>query len=108
MERKHSRMGIASFSTSVFTGVSLFILVVIAGVLETTTPGGLASDPVKAGVIGLFMIFLMFVDIVAFGLGVAGLFQKNRQKVFATLGTIFSSLTVTGMISLIVIGNSVA
>jgi hypothetical protein len=40
----------------------------------------------------------------ALGLGIAGLVQKNRKKIFAVLGTIFSALSCMGTISVVVIG----
>jgi hypothetical protein len=54
----------------------------------------------------LFIFALLVVDIVALGLGIAGLIQKKRKKLFAILGTVFAAATILGILFLIVIGNS--
>jgi hypothetical protein len=106
MERKHSGLGIASFITSVVASISLVLLVVIAGALEVSAPGWIDEESVAAMVLGLFIFALLVVDIVALGLGIAGLIQKNRKKLFAILGTVFAAATILGILFLIVIGNS--
>jgi hypothetical protein len=105
MEQKHSGIGIASFITSVVASILLGLMVVIAGAMEIATPGGLDEKTAAAMVLGLFIIALLVVDIVALGLGIAGLFQKDRKKLFAILGTTFSAATIIGILFLIVIGN---
>jgi hypothetical protein len=107
MEPKHSGLGIASTVLSVLIGIAIFALVVIAGVLHTTTPGGLTETSPAAIIVGLGIIGGIILDIVALGLGIAGLTQQNRQKIFPILGTLFSSLTLLGTIGLIVLGNMV-
>lgn len=105
MEQKHSRIGIASFITSIVVGILVFSVIVIAGVAEASTPGGIAHKPAIAAVIGLSIIGLLLVDVVALGLGIGGLCQRDRNKIFAILGTVFSSATVVGTILLIILGN---
>lgn len=105
MEQKHSGIGIAAFITSVVASIFLVLMVVVAGVMEVATPGGLNEESVPAMVLGLFIIVLLVMDLVALGLGIAGLFQKDRKKLFAILGTTFSAATIIGILFLIVIGN---
>ena len=104
-ELKHSGLGIASFIISIVAALFIFILVVVAGVVETATPGGMDEDSAQAIIIGLFIIGTIFVDLVALGLGIAGLFIKERKKVFAILGTIFSAVTMLGTVALMIIGS---
>jgi hypothetical protein len=104
MEKKHSMLGIASFVLSLLTGFALFALIVVAGVLETTTPGGLDEKSPVAMIVGLLLFAGMGVDIVANGLGIAGVFQKDCKIVFAILGTVFSALTLLGVVGNIVLG----
>lgn len=106
--RPHSGLGIASFIISIPVGVLLFILFVIAGVLETTTPGGLDEESPMAVIIGLCLIGLVGLDVIAFGLGIAGLCQGDHKKLFAVLGVLFSALAVVSMILLVIIGTMVA
>jgi len=103
---KHSGLGIASFITSLFSGGMLFILVVIAGVMETTTPGGMDDKSAGAIVLGLFMFLFIFVALVAMGLGVGALFQTKRNKLFAILGIVLSLVSILGVLGLMLIGAS--
>ncbi len=104
MELKHSGMGIASFIISIVGSVSMFVLFVLAGVMATSRPGGMDESSAQAVVLGLLIIGMLFVNLVALGLGMAGLFQKERKKVFVILGTIFSGITVVLTVVLLIIG----
>ena len=104
MEKKHSGIGIASFIISVLTGISMLVLFVIAGVMENSTPGGINEESTEAMVFGVFIFAALFACLLALGLGAAGLFQKDRKKTFAILGTVFSIGTVAITILCVVIG----
>ncbi|WP_447593413.1 hypothetical protein [Aquipseudomonas campi] len=106
MEQKHSGLGIASFIISIVTGILIFLLFIVAGVIESSTPGGINEESTEAIVLGLFIILMLFINLVAIGLGIGGLCQSERKKIFAILGTIFSSLTTLLAILLIIVGNS--
>ena len=105
MKQKHSGLGIASFVISIPTGIAILVLCVIAGVIEVTTPGGMDDKSAEAVVLGLSIFAFIFVDLFAVGLGIAGLIQRNRKKIFAILGMLLSLLTIVGVISLMVIGS---
>ncbi len=107
MPTKHSALGISSFVMSIITGLIIFLLVVIAGVMEVSTPGGIDEESAEAVILGLFIIAALFGCLTALALGIAGLFQKGRKKIFSILGVIFSALPFIGTISLIIIGLSV-
>jgi hypothetical protein len=98
MEHKHSGIGVAAFVISIVMAVVAFGLITFAGVIEATTPGGMDEESALAVVTGL-------VDLVALGLGIGGLFQKDRKKIFPILGTIFSTLAIIGIVFVIVIGS---
>ena len=91
MEVKHSGVGIASFVTSIVAGALIFLLVIIAGVLEASTPGGMDEESIGAVLIGLFLFAFLGAELVALGLGIGGLIQKDRKKTFAILGVVFSA-----------------
>lgn len=91
MEVKHSGVGIASFVTSIVAGALIFLLVIIAGVLEVSTPGGMDEESIGAVLIGLFLFAFLGAELVALGLGIGGLIQKDRKKTFAILGVVFSA-----------------
>ena len=107
MGPKHSGLGISSFVISIITGVLMFVLIVIAGVMEASTPGGIDENSASAVIVGLFIFALIAVDVVALGLGIAGLTQKDRKQIFTVLGLVFSAATIVGTISLSVIGNMI-
>jgi hypothetical protein len=67
--------------------------------------GGIDEESAGAVVLGLLIIGMMLLDLVALGLGIGGLIQKDRKKVFAILGTIFSGLTIGGVLLLMVLGT---
>jgi len=104
VEKVHSGLGISAFIISVGAGLLMFLVFVAAGVLETTTPGGMDEESVGALLVGLAMFGLLFLDLVAIGLGIAALFQKQRKKVFAVLGIIFAVSTIVITLALMVIG----
>lgn len=106
VDKKHSGMGIASFVISVVAAVLVFVLLVVAGVMEATTPGGIDEASAGAVIVGLLIIALLGVDLVAIGLGIAALMQGGRKKVFPVLGLVFSCVTVVGTLLLVVIGNT--
>lgn len=104
---KNSGLGIASFITSVVSGVLIFVTIVVAGVLQVTTPGGVDENSAANIIIGLFIIGFLFAALVAIGLGIGGLFQKERKKIFSILGIIFSSVTLLCTVFVIIIGLTV-
>lgn len=92
MPDKHSGLGIASFVVSILDWLLSFVLMAVAVIMELATPGGMDETSPAAVVLGLSLFFLFFVAVVALGLGVGGLVQPDRKKVFPVLGTIFSAL----------------
>ena len=104
MEQKHSGLGIASFALSLLMSAGIFFIIMAAGVIETARPGGLDENSPAAVVIGLIVLAAGFANLVAMGLGIAGLFQKDRNKVFAILGTCFATLATILTAAVIVVG----
>lgn len=104
---KHSGIGIASFAMSLGILIVTFVLVVVAGVMEASTPGGISEESPAAIMLGLSIIGMVVLNIVAFGLGIGTMFQKDRKRLFGILGMTFSALTIVGIISLIMFGMSI-
>ncbi len=50
-EKKNSKLGIASFITSIVAGINIFILFLTAGMMETSTPGGIDSESIVSVVL---------------------------------------------------------
>lgn len=98
---RHTRLGIASFVISIAVGVALLLVVVLAGVLAARS--GTRPYPGQS-LVGALAILLVATDVVAAGLGIAGICQAQTKRVFAILGTVFSLFTIFGTAALIVIG----
>ena len=97
-------MGIASFFLSILTislALIVLVLLLIGAVSEGKTTGpltillgvGILSSPV--------ILPLMY--LVTFGLGVAGVIQRRRKRLFAILGTILSGLVLAGMFLILLV-----
>jgi len=102
-KQKHSSMGIASFATSIGVGFLLIVLFGIAGFLHSKMIPGQAHYPGQVTV-GSVFILLIAVDVVAFGLGIASVFESEKKRSFGILGLTFSTLTILGSIGLMAIG----
>ena len=108
MERAgQSGLGIASLVLSVVSIIITFIVVVIAGVMEVSTPGGIDESSASAVVIGLFVFACLGLNLVSIGLGIAGIIQQQRTRICAVIGTTLSSASSVVVVSLMVIGSAV-
>jgi hypothetical protein len=103
MEEKHSRLGIASFAISMVVGLLFVALFAVAGVLNAGRFQRGGSYPGQA-LIGFIAIFLLTAEVVAVGLGIASVCQSARKRVLGILGLTCSSLTLLGVIALMIIG----
>jgi hypothetical protein len=77
MEWKHSGLGIASFSISIICGIVTILTWMF-----------------NSGYFFYFSLGTLIMSSVALGLGLGGLIQIDRKKLFAILGTIFSVLLI--------------
>lgn len=104
---RHSGMGVSSFALSIFLAVLFLATFMLAGVMEANAPGVLDNEKsASAIVVGGLMIFGVFIGILGLALGIAGLCQLRRNKVFAVLGVVFNGVVLLGASLLIVIGLS--
>ena len=97
-------MGIASLLISIFTAIGFFIVTIIAGIMEANTYGGIDEESTEAIILGLSILGFGFLDLLAIGLGIGGIFQKTRGRITAIIGTIISLATLIVTFSLIAIG----
>jgi len=103
-EQKHSGLGIASFIISIVSGTCIFLIIVIGAVMEASIPGGIDEESAGAVMLGLFLFAFLSGDLLALGLGIGGLLQKDRNKIFAILGTVLSVVSLVGTIFLMILG----
>lgn len=102
--QKQSGLGIAALVITVLCGLGMFALVVVAGVIESSQPGGMDEESPEAIAVGLGIFFLLFVAFVGFCLSIASLFHRNRGKLCGILALILNVVMVLGVVGLIVIG----
>lgn len=100
----HSGMGIASFIMAIVVGISAFALIVIAGVIEMQTPGGMDEESPEAIIIGLGIFGVIGLNLLGVGLGIAGIVQPDRNKIFAYLGLAANAMVIFGICGLIGLG----
>lgn len=121
-ENRHSRMGIASFVLAILVVVATLALVVGAPLLLSSTD---ALDPqsfdpanpqsidlsnpaiIALQVIGLAFIVSVLLSFVGFGLGIAGLIQRRRKRIFAVIGAVLNGLVIAGVVVLILLAVAV-
>ena len=107
VELRHSGFGIVSFILSMGSGLLSVAMVVVAGVMEASTPGGMSEDDPMVVLVGLGILAGGFAMLISTIFGIAGLFQHNRKKVFAILGLVFSILGIVSFGGLILLGLAV-
>ena len=114
----HSRLGIASFVIAIVTTVLFVVLLVVifdtAGRLlgdvdpQSVTPQdlqrNLEENPGTTGVLGVAGFGLAatpLLYLLGAALGIAGLVQKHRGRLFAVLGTVSNGLIFLGLLVLV-------
>lgn len=80
--RRQLGLDIASFGIAIVTCVSAFALVVIAGVMKVSTPGGIDEKSPQAVIVELGLCAVVAINLLGVGLGVAGLIQAHRLRTF--------------------------
>jgi hypothetical protein len=100
----HSGFGIASTVLGVIMGVAVFGLLVIAGIMETNTPGGIDEESPQAIVLGVLIIGSLVLSLVGLVLGLVGVFQPQRNKIFPGIGIGVNALLVLGTLAIVCLG----
>ncbi len=54
--------------------------------------------------VGFSVLAFLFVALIASGLGIAGLIQKDRNKIYAVFGTILSASAILVFLYILVVG----
>ena len=104
MEQKHSGLGIASFILSCISGFCLFFTILVAGIIEASNLGDSNENTSLLMLVGFSVLAFLFVALIASGLGIAGLIQKDRNKIYAVFGTIFSASAILVTLYILMVG----
>lgn len=102
-EMSHSGFGIASFVIGLVAGLLAFLLVLVTTVLETAQPGSIDDVTPLTVFLGYSFIGVLVVDLLGLVLGIIGLCQSRRKKVFAALGVVLCCLVLLGSICLMIV-----
>jgi hypothetical protein len=119
-EGRHSRLGIGSLVIAVLTTVlivALFVVLFAAGgqllgganpqeVTPQDMQRNLEDSPGTAGVLGVVGFGILaspLLYLLGAALGVAGLVQRRRKRLFAVLGTVFNAAIFFGLLLLAVL-----
>lgn len=112
-KRKHSGLGIASFIMAIVSVLGLIgcfsAMAVLLGDMITDPAAINPEEALPANIGGLAAASLglfasVFISFVGAILGIIGLFQKDRAKLFAILGTVFNALITGFFVILLAIG----
>lgn len=113
---KHSKLGVTSLVIAVLATVGIVALFVIAALIGASTfggenpqsldPQGIQNSPAFAGfaLVGIGFLLCVILYFVGLVLGLVGVFQRRRKRLFAILGTVANGLAVLAIISLLVLG----
>lgn len=100
----HSGLGIASFIIALVTGTLLVIAMVFAGIMAAAAGGDVDDEAPAMIAVGCFIILGVLAHLLGLGLGIAGLVQRDRRRVFAALGMVLNGVAVLGVLALMAIG----
>ncbi len=100
----HSGLGIASFIIALVAGALLAMLVIAAGVMAATAGGGFDETAPATVALGCTILLAGLGHLVGTGLGIAGVVQRDRRKVFAVLGLVLNGLAILSIAGMLLIG----
>jgi hypothetical protein len=113
---KHSKLGVTSLAIAALATVGIVALFVIAAVVGASALGGtepqnldprsIQNSPAFAefALVGLGLLACIILYCVGLVLGLVGIFQRRRKRLYAILGTVANGLAVLAIVSLLVLG----
>ena len=103
----HSGLGIASFIIGLVVVVIILLMVLLIGVLASNRANRNTAETMGV-MTGLFVCGGALASLVGLGLGMAGVFQEDRNRTFAVIGLILNGLIILGTAALFIIGMAFA
>jgi hypothetical protein len=100
----YSGIGLASFIIGILIGIFELAMLVLAAVLAQQKTS--SSSPVME-VAGCGMLLGLAVNLIGVILGIIGVRQADRKKVFAILGLCINAMTLLGVAGLILVGLAI-
>jgi hypothetical protein len=103
--KPHSGFGVSSFAIAVTGFLAAFALFAVAAYMEASTEGGMPEDSPEAIVVGLMILALCFVFVLGIALGIAGVVQNSKRRVFGIIGLVCNTGSLVLVVAMIVIGS---
>lgn len=100
----HSGPGIVSFVGAIVAGIGMFALIVVAGVISANRGGNVRDDDPAIIGVGLGIMLCAFLAFAFLIVGAVGMFQGDRNRLFAVLGAALNALLLVGVAVLMCIG----
>jgi len=78
---------------------------IVVGYFEISTPGGLKDDSLIDRILEIAVLITLVFIFAGVVLGIVGLFQRKRKKLFSVVGLILNGLIILIIAALIIIGS---
>jgi hypothetical protein len=101
---RHSGLGIASFILGGVAGFLILVLFMIAGVMENNDPGIFDEAPPQVVALVVLILGCLALNLGGLVLGLIGVFQRRRSKVFPGIGIGVNAFVLLGAVGLMCIG----
>ncbi len=106
---KHSGLGIASFVLAILGIILLIISFILTANAAANISASMTEEEFVASAPGIiiasFLVLLTIgFNLIGFILGIIGLFQKQRKKLFSILGVVLNSIGFVVFVIMLIIG----
>lgn len=97
-------LGLASFVIAMISGLMVFGLVIAAGVMAATTPGGVDEQAPATMILGLGIIGGALLALAGLCLAIGSFFIPHRERLFGSLGLALNGVIILGIVGLMIVG----
>ncbi len=105
MEKRQSIFGILSTVFTLFSCFSMFLVICVVGIFEINYEGYLETHKFADNFLFFALCHSIFVCILGILLGIIGLFEKKKSKLFSIIGLFVGLLTILSIFAIALIGN---
>ena len=102
---RRSSLGIVSLLMALFGAVFLAGLAVVAAIIADSAPGDTGGHSPGISLVGVELLFLIGLQLIAAGMGVASLRRPGETRLFGLLGTATAVLIILMAVLLTLAGR---
>lgn len=102
---RRSSLGIVSLLIALFGAVFLAGLLVAASIISTSAAGGSLGHSPGISLVGVELVFLIGLQLIAAGMGIASLRRPGEGRLFGLLGTATAVLVIVSAVILTLAGR---